>query len=77
MKLGKHQESQDLLTEIKPHNQREFNTVRYLVFIFTAFSMNADATRLLENVQGTHGERAELGEQLFFAYVRESKLLKQ
>ena len=37
MKLGKHQECQDLLTEIKPHNQRDQHTVRYLVFIFTAF----------------------------------------
>jgi len=32
---------------------------------------------LLEGVQGIHSSRADLGEQLFFSYVREGKLLKQ
>lgn len=37
MKLGKPSECQDLLTEIKPMNQKDPNTIKYLVFIFIEF----------------------------------------
>ena len=47
------------------------------MFIYTAFGQNEEATKLLEQVQQFHGGRADLGEQLFFSYVREGKLLKQ
>ena len=77
MKLGKHGECQELMTELKPMNQRDPFTIKYLVFIFTAFGQNGEATKLLETVQTLHSERADLGEQLFFSYVREGKLLKQ
>ena len=77
MKLGKHSECQDLLVEIKPMNQRDPYTIKYLVFIYTAFGQNEEATKLLEAVQTIHSERDDLGEQLFFSYVREGKLLKQ
>lgn len=76
MKTGKHSDCQDLLTEIKPFKQTDPYTIKYLIFIFTAFGQNADATLLLEGVQAIHSGRADLGEQLFFSYVREGKLLK-
>jgi len=37
MKLGKHPDCLDLLAEIKPQNQRDPYTIKYLVFIYTAF----------------------------------------
>ena len=37
MKLGKHSECSDLMADIKPQNQKDAYTVKYLVFIFTAF----------------------------------------
>ena len=46
-----------------------------MVFIFTAFGENEEATKLLEATKPFHGERGDLGEQLFFTYVREGKLL--
>ena len=76
MKLGKHPDCLDLLAEIKPQNQRDPYTIKYLVFIYTAFGQNEEATKLLEQVQTIHSSRADLGEQLFFSYVREGKLLK-
>ena len=77
MKQGKHTESQELLAEIKTTQQRDHNAVKYLVIIYTAFGWNERATQLLESVQSIHGDRPDLGEQLFFSYVREGKLLKQ
>ena len=77
MKIGKHSECSDLLNDIKPMNQKDPNTIKYLVFIFTAFGKNEDATLLLENVKELHKNRQDLNEQLFFSYVREGKLLKQ
>lgn len=50
MKLGKHGECQELMIEIKPMNQKDPFTIKYLVFIFTAFGHNGDATKLLEGV---------------------------
>ena len=76
MKTGKHQDCQDLLTEIKPSRQQDPFVIKYLINIYTAFGQNAEATQLLEGVQSIHGERQDLGEQLFFSYVREGKLLK-
>ena len=37
MKMGKHSECLDLLNEIKPLNQKDPFTIKYLVFIYTAF----------------------------------------
>ena len=50
------------MAEIKPMNQKEPHTIKYLVFVFTAFGQNEDATKLLEAVQSNHGDRADLGE---------------
>ena len=47
--------------------------------IYIAFGMNAEATKLLETViefNDTNKEREDIGEQLFFSYVREGKLLR-
>ena len=77
MKLGKHPECQDLLADIKPVAQKDPFAIKYLVFIHTAFGQNAKATELLEGAPALQLERCDLGEQLFFSYVREGKLLKQ
>ena len=77
MKTGKHSDCRDILKEVKAMKQTDPHTIKYLIFIYTAFDQNEQATMLLENVQTIHGERADLGEQLFFSYVREGKLLKQ
>lgn len=37
MKTGKHSDCQELLTEIKPYKQTDPYTIKYLIFIFTAF----------------------------------------
>ena len=50
MKLGKHSESKAILDDIKAGAQKDHNTIKYLVFIYTAFGQNEDATKLLEGV---------------------------
>ena len=82
MKIGKHQECEDILGDIKPMSQRDPNTIKYLVFIYTAFGRNEEATLLLEKFkeevkEHNKNNRQDLNEQLFFSYVREGKLLKQ
>jgi len=38
------------MTEIKPLNQKDPYTIKYLVFIYTAFGQNEESTKLLEGV---------------------------
>ena len=77
MKLDRHEECKQILTEFKPQNQKDPITIKYIVWIYTAFGWNDKATELLEAVKDIHGDKQDLGEQLFFSYVREGKLLKQ
>ena len=77
MKQGKHADCNDILADIRPQSVSDPFAVKYLVFIYTAFGQNANATEVLENAFEVHSDRPDLGEQLFFAYVREGKLLKQ
>ena len=77
MKVNKFVECKEIMSDIKPFKQTDPHTVKYLVYIFTAFGENADATRLLEGVKAQHNDRVDIAEQLFFAYVRENKILKQ
>jgi hypothetical protein len=65
-----------MLPEIKPFKQTDPHTVKYLVAIFTEFGENDQATKLLEGVKALHGVKKDIGEILFFAYVREGKILK-
>ena len=76
MKLDRHEECKNLLTEFKPGNQKDATIVKYIVWIYTAFGWNDKATELLESVSAIHGDKQDIGEQLFFSYVREGKLLK-
>ena len=77
MKTSKLTECEELINDIKPSKQTDPYVILYLVFIYIAFDQTSEATKLLEGVQSIHGERMDLGEQLFFSYVREGKLLKQ
>ena len=79
MKQGKHADCNEIITAMKPVTLNLIDpfTVRHLVFILTAFSQNASATVVLENAFETHSGRSDLGEQLFFAYVREGKTVQQ
>ena len=79
MKTGKHKDCNEIITDLKPLtlNLTDPFTVRHLVFIFTAFSQNENATLALENAFEVHSGRSDLGEQLFFAYVREGKTVSQ
>lgn len=51
--------------------------MKLLVLTLVKLGMNADCTKMLEHAQHAHTTRVDINEQLFFAYVRESKLLKQ
>lgn len=42
--------------------QTDPNIVKYLVFIFTAFGQNEEATELLETIFNEHNHRLDLGE---------------
>jgi hypothetical protein len=77
MKTNKLAECEEMINDIKPSKQTDPYVILYLVFIYTAFSQSAEATKLLEGVQSLYSDRMDLGEQLFFSYVREGKLLKQ
>ena len=76
MKLDRHDECKAILNDFKPMNQKNEIIVKYIVWIYTAFGWNDKAIELLESVKAIHGDRQDIGEQLFFAYVREGKLLK-
>ena len=77
MKQSKHADCNEALSEIKPMAVTDPFAVKYLVFVYTAFGLNQNATEVLENTFEQHGDRPDLGEQLFFAYVREGKTLRQ
>ena len=77
MKQGKHADCDEIVSEIRPTSITDPFAVKYLVFIYTAFGQNENATEALENAFEIHSDRPDLGEQLFFSYVREAKTLKQ
>ena len=76
LEFGKPEECQDLLKEIKPIKMTDPVIVKLLVLTMIKLGMNAETTQMLENAQAKHETRIDINEQLFFAYVRENKLLK-
>ena len=62
MKQGKHADCNEALNEIKPGTVTDPFAVKYLVFVYTAFGLNANATELLENTWEQHSDRPDLGE---------------
>ena len=50
---------------------------KYLVYAYNEVGMYSETTALLEFIMGSSQDNEELGEELFFSYVREGKLLKQ
>ena len=77
MKTDRLAECEEIVSDMKSQRHSDPYAVLYLVYIYTAFSQSEQATKLLESVQTQLGERQDIGEQLFFSYVREGKLLKQ
>lgn len=67
----------DLLVEVNPMKQTDPLMLKYLIFIYIAYGLNADCTRMLENVKDMHSSNQQIQDQLFFSYVRERKLLQQ
>ena len=57
MKLDRHEECKQILTEFKPQNQKDPITIKYIVWIYTAFGWNDKATELLEAVKDIHGDK--------------------
>jgi hypothetical protein len=76
LEFSKPEECQDLLKEIKPVKMTDPVIVKLLVLTMIKLGMNAETTQMLENAQAKHETRIDINEQLFFAYVRENKLLK-
>ena len=63
MKQGKHADCSEILTNVKGiYTITDPFAVKYLVFIYTAFGQNENATALLEHAFGVHSERPDLGE---------------
>ena len=77
-KNGKQSESKDLLAEIKATGNRDPVAIKYHSFIYTELQQNDKAVEILEGGLNAHPQHRDLGDQLFFAYVRSNeKLLKQ
>ena len=49
MKQSKHADCNEALSEIKPMAVTDPFAVKYLVFVYTAFGLNQNATEVLEN----------------------------
>ena len=77
LEFGKPEECLDLLKEIKPVKMTDPVIVKLLVLAMIKLGMNAETTQMLEHAQAKNDQRIDINEQLFFAYVRENKLLKQ
>ncbi len=76
IKQNKVLEAQDLLVEVKQAKPSDTITAKYLIEAFNDLGQYSDTTGILEYVLELSTENEELGEELFFSYVRENKLLK-
>ena len=77
LKSNKNGECMELLQEIKTNKPSDPVTAKYLLTIYNEMGMYHETTSLLEYVLSINLDNEELCEELFFSYVRESKLLKQ
>lgn len=76
MKTQRVAEAQDLIAEFKVNRPSEPVLAKYLVHVYNDLAQYDQTTALLEYVVKVHMDHEEVQEELFFAYVRENKLLK-
>lgn len=76
LEFDKADECISMLYDIRPTRQTDPVVVKLLVLTLVKLGMNSDCTKMLEHAQSVHTSRVDINEQLFFAYVRENKLLK-
>lgn len=77
MKGEKISECTEILNDYKNVKPIDSTTTKYLTAIYNHLHMYSEATDLLEYIVTQFPSKKDLQEQLFFAYVREGKLLKQ
>ena len=54
MKTGEQQQCIDLLIDIKPIKQTDPLILKYIIMIYVAYGLNAECTKMLENVKEMH-----------------------
>ena len=77
MKTKKQSEGLDLAVEIKVTKPTNPELCKYLAMIYTEAGQYTEATNILEDTYVMNPEDEDIGQDLFFSYVRENKLLKQ
>lgn len=77
LEFDKPEESIEMLPVIRPTKQTDPVVVQFLVLTLVKFSRFAELTKMLENAQKIHTTLVDINEELFFAFVREQKLLQQ
>jgi hypothetical protein len=75
--MQKANESGDLVNELKINKPSDPVIIKYLIQVYNELGSYSEATALLEFALTMSLDNEELCEELFFAYVREGKLLKQ
>jgi predicted Zn-dependent protease len=73
---GKVEDSQELMKEIKPTKQTDPIIVKFLTLTLIKLGKDAECTKMLEGACNEYPDRSDLAEQLFFAYMRQNKLMK-
>lgn len=77
MKTARQQDAIDIVNELRANKPSDPTIAKYLVYVLNDLGQYTETTSLLEYVMTINLDNEELQEELFFAYVRESKLLKQ
>jgi hypothetical protein len=76
IRMQKAHEISDLMNELKTNKPSDPTIVKYLIQVYNELGTYSEATTLLEYALTMSLDNEELCEELFFAYVREGKLLK-
>lgn len=76
IRMQKAHEIGDLMNELKTNKPSDPTIVKYLIQVYNDLGTYSEATTLLEYALTMSLDNEELCEELFFAYVREGKLLK-
>jgi len=71
------EEAESMIPDIKPVQQSDPVTVKLLVLTLVKLGRHSEVTQMLEHAKSVHPTRVDINENLFFAYVRENKLLQQ
>ncbi len=77
VKIQKGNETGDIIAEMKQNRPSDPVIVKHLIQVYNDLGQYSEATSLLEYALTMSLDNEELCEELFFAYVREGKLLKQ